>query len=1791
MRRFLAAFLFFVLPGLTHAACHAVSPAGAGAKTGADWNNSYAGLPATLVRGDIYYLADGSYATRSFSTAASGTTTIEIRKAQSYDTGSGCSPSIAAGWNTGTMGSAQAVFGSVITVSGPYFIFNGNGTTTAPGCGGAITGTQSVSAAPPTPTDCGIKIVNSTSGLPGGMAPSGAHGTFEYIEELGSGVNQNDEVFAPGTSFLLIKHAYMHYSGCVYIQDVGSNSTVDHSYFWGTEVNGGSACHGQADYIIGGENNGVRSNNAYRDITGTAIWTLGTSGTVTGWIFYNNLIYFSTPNQTFGGLSDAALDCINGVQCQGFIYVQNTIVNCTKGSGGFGPECGVGWGDSASGGSVTIENNLYYANPGGIALTTHGTTVVEDYNSFLNTSGFGSGAHDVHLTSGSPNPLVNWPQGNFNLASENSNWNNRLALGSPYTLDVNGNTFTSDRGAYQFISGTPAAVTLSPTSLAFGNQTAGVASAPRVVTLTNSGGSILTISGITITGTNPADFSQTNNCGASVNAGGSCSISVVFTPASAASFSASVSIADNASGSPQTVPLTGTGVAATAGISFAPTSLAFGNQQVAVASAPLSTTVTNTGSATLTITAVTITGTNAADFTRTTTCTSVAPAGTCTISVTFTPGATGARSASVSVSDNAAGSPQTVPLTGTGTAAAVGLSPASLAFGNQTQGTTSAAQTTTLTNTGSATLTISSITITGTNAADFAQTNNCGASVAVGGSCVITVRFTPSATGARSASVSVADNASGSPQTVPLTGTGVAAVAGISFSPMTLAFGNQQIAVSSSPLSTTVTNSGSATLTITAVTITGTNASDFTRTTTCTSVAPAGTCSITVTFKPAATGSRTANVSVTDNAAGSPQSIPLTGTGTAATVGLTPVGLNFSLDIYGGQPNVSCTATGYFHTQKIGSRWWFCDPLGHGFTSTGVGNIEQNGNPTLDCASNNTFPIYAAKYGTTAAWQTASVQRMLGWGFNTIGQDSSFSTAAGLLATPFIYEDRPAQYAMLNTDNYLPEPIKDEINGVNPTYYTGYFGSPLADVFDAKLATWWNDQLASSQPGIVKIRSNNPYILAIFTDDTDYFWGAGAGPDFLSLPGGHNNSNLGFITLLTSPVQTFAIKSSFSNTPYLYQQTQVYSKAQALNPGTCSIASPCSLRDYLKNKYGTIAALNTSWGSTYTTFDSSGTQVTGEAVGTGNGSQTTFTYTLAHTPVSPYSVEISIAGTAEIGDCPWFKVNSDCITGTSNTGTLASPTASYLTQSTSTINYSTGAITLNFVTAPANGAAITVSYIYAGWMAGGTGLMDEYGSNTSWVGTNSYCVEGANPSYPTYFSCTGAGGYNPVPNANANLGADFDGWVAQFSAEYFKTMRTGLKAVSSLPYFGADNIGSYDVPPNSNFMVGMAPYVDGAFVSMTVTSQSAPEFTAIYDYTTQYLGDLPLMNISYLVAQANSSYYCITPSPGNPRNFSTQALRGQAWQSNLASLLTTPSYNNDFPLVGFNFWAWQDTQNANLGLVSLHDNAYDGNEDQTATVTCSPGYTSLTTCGGEAGTITNYGNALTYITAGNLLTYVNSTGTPVGTPSAGQAITLTNTGSAPLSISGFSFTGVNPSDFSQTNNCGSSVAVGGSCMITVVFTPGAAGLRGASLNIADSASGSPQMVFMQGIGFTPAAAISISPSSLSLTFATQTVGTPSNAQAIIVTNTGTAAITFSSISITGANAGDYGQTNTCGASLAVNSSCSILVTFMPTTSGTRTANVSIADNVAGSPQTVTLSGTGIVGPLVAPDPGMFAFLR
>ena len=453
------------------------------------------------------------------------------------------------------------------------------------------------------------------------------------------------------------------------------------------------------------------------------------------------------------------------------------------------------------------------------------------------------------------------------------------------TLDLVDNAGTQTAS----LSGTGVAATttlsLSPTSLTFASTVVGSTTAAQLVTIKNTGTAAVTLTSETITGTNATSFIKSaTTCGTSLASAASCTVSVEFKPTVAGSLTGSLSIADNATGSPQTIALTGTGVAATTTLSLSPTSLTFASTVVGSTTAAQLVTIKNTGTAAVTLTSETITGTNATSFIKSaTTCgTSLAAAATCTVSVEFKPTVAGSLTGSLSIADSATGSPQVVALKGTATASTtptVTLTPASITFASTNVGTATNEQTVTLTNTGSIAVSITAVTLGGTNPTSFKELTNCGTTLAASASCAFYIAFKPAATGSLTATLSVTDTATGSPQKVTLTGTGVAAPT-LKLSATTIAFPTTKSGSTSSAQAVTLTNSGTATITLNSISLAGSTPASFEEVTNCgATLAANASCTVYVAFKPTATGAVTATLSLIDNAASSPQSVALSGTG------------------------------------------------------------------------------------------------------------------------------------------------------------------------------------------------------------------------------------------------------------------------------------------------------------------------------------------------------------------------------------------------------------------------------------------------------------------------------------------------------------------------------------------------------------------------------------------------------------------------------------------------------------------------------------------------------------------------------------------------------------------------------------------------------------------------------------------------------------------------------------------------------------------------------------------------
>ena len=190
----------------------------------------------------------------------------------------------------------------------------------------------------------------------------------------------------------------------------------------------------------------------------------------------------------------------------------------------------------------------------------------------------------------------------------------------------------------------------------------------------------------------------------------------------------------------------------------------------------------------------------------------------------------------------------------------------------------------------------------------------------------------------------------------------------------------------------------------------------------------------------------------------------------------------------------------------------------------------------------------------------------------------------------------------------------------------------------------------------------------------------------------------------------------------------------------------------------------------------------------------------------------------------------------------------------------------------------------------------------------------------------------------------------------------------------------------------------------------------------------------------------------------------------------------------------------------------------------------------------------------------------VGSTSAAQIVTFTNSGTVALGIGSIAASG----DFLTTHSCPATLAPGANCSINVQFAPTAPGSRNGILSVTSPNGTVWSNTLLNGTGMSPVLVLSSS----ALNFAPQILNTASTTQTIALTNTGNAALNISSI----AASADYTVTHNCSTSLTTDSTCTISVTFTPTAAATRNGVLTIISSAAGGPYTVGLSGTGVAVP-------------
>ena len=1265
-------------------------------------------------------------------------------------------------------------------------------------------------------------------------------------------------------------------------------------------------------------------------------------------------------------------------------------------------------------------------------------------------------------------------------------------------------------------------VTFSPTTGNFGNQAVGTTSSAQSATLTNTGGATLNLGTVMLTGPNASEFTPTGatTCtnGLALTAAQSCILSATFTPSAPGSRIAGVTITDNAAGSPHTFPLGGTGIAPA--ISFGPSNVDFGSVAVGSASAPADIKLSNSGTATLNVTSITPGGFNLGDFPlgppvqpvaacNLAAAFTLAPGQVCGFIAKFAPAASGVRNATVTIADNAAGNPHTVSLTGTGTGTGgtgtLSLNPTSGWFCCRGVATTSGVQQSALSNSGRASVTITNIQSGGANPSDFAGATpsvagDCGngtvlAGSTPGNSCNLRGTFTPTAVGARSATLTItATNSTNSP-VLNLSGTGI--FPAVTLAPTNLSFGTQRRGTTSAPQNGTLTNSGTDALNLTAPpAITGANAADFaivTAGTTCangTALNANANCTWSVTFTPTTTGARSASLTFTDDATGSPHSVPLTGTGTFPAVTLAPTSVNF------GSQRQGTTSTAQNGT----------------VTNSGTDVLHLTAPPAITGANAADFAIVAA--GTTCANGTAL--------------NANANCTWSVTFTPTTTGARSASLTF--TDDATGSPHSVPLSGTGVTSAIGF--SPTMVNFNNVVVG------GSSAPTHVHITNSGTATLNIISialtgaDAAQFTLTSAADGATPACPLGASGlapTNMCNVDAKFGPTSTGTKNANFSVTDDAPGSPQA---VPLTGTGTAStvVFNPSSV-NFSNQRVGTSSA------ATHVHITNGGTATLNITSIMLTGTDTTqFTLTSAADGPTP----ACLLGASNL--TPTNTCNVDAKFGPTSTG--AKSASMTVTDDAAGSPHSvplTGmgiapAVTLN----PAN---VAFGSVLVGTSSNTTNVqLTNSGSDT--LNLTSITLTGTDALQFSLVAPTGgATPACPTGAGTVNVGSSC------FFGVQFAPTTAGAKSASA-------SITDDATPsPQSVPLTGtgfIAPKVSLNPASVNFNNQRTGTTSAATNVTLSNTGNDVLNITSIGLTGADAAQF----------NLLSQA-NGATPACPLVASTLNPNGACNFAV---NFAP--TTTGAKNAIVSIADDA--------------PGNPHSVPLNG-----TGTAPAVTLTP-----TNVAFGGQNIGTTGAVTNVTLTNSGTATLNLTSITLGGTDAAQFSllsQANGAtpacplgASALNAGNACNFALQFAPTTTGAKSASVSIADDATGSPQSVPLSGTGTQPGVTLSAN----NVAFGSVNVGdTKAASPAVTLTNSGTGPLTITGISLTGADAAQFTLANTCGtlpATIPASGTCTITPSFKPTSTGAKSASVSIADNAPGNPHTVALTGNSVDFALAVP---------
>jgi pimeloyl-ACP methyl ester carboxylesterase len=1003
----------------------------------------------------------------------------------------------------------------------------------------------------------------------------------------------------------------------------------------------------------------------------------------------------------------------------------------------------------------------------------------------------------------------------------------------------------------------------------------------------------------------------------------------------------------------------------------------------------------------------------------------------------------------------------------------VSLSTSSLIFPNQAVGTTSGAMSINVTNSGNATLNITAApTITGTNASDFALANGTtcvnGAAVAAGSSCALNVIFSPTAAGNRGpATLSIFDNASNSPQVVSLSGIGIVSIGtpAVTLSAASVSFGNQAVSTISAAQNVMLTNSGTGSLNILSILITGVNAGDFliSNTSTCPPnggmLAPSASCLVSIAFKPTAQGLRNAGVAISDNAASSPQSISLFGTAL-------PMPVLFIPGIMGSYLVDKSTNT---------ELWPGCILTAH---NPSLSLFPQD-NPSASIVATDVIRQFTcltyskdvySNLITSLVSQAGYHEYQVGGNIGRLTTNGCDMSQQSSLPTLFVFP-----YDWRKDNSQSADALRDYVGCIHQ-FYPG-----------AKI-----NVIAHSMGGLVARRYiiTNPgthSVNALITVGTPWL-GAPKAIDVLetgdyqpftpvlifdptlkhianSFPGAHELlPSKSYFDLGGTPLAESGRdfdNDSPDGTDFEVFNYSTYLAALNLNYGACSqqLVCPGSTTD------------------TFHTFGSSvGSQDDWRIDSTGVNSY--IVYGIQNTLQTEAQVSMTYSVTCSSATC--ISLPSSSLVFTAGDGTV--PSLSALRQANG-LDYNSPAAVACRVSPPPSGDDNLAEHV---------GML----SNNDVLGLLQQILikaDGTIPPAKGTVSCEGAGAAAHTVATNQTAATQHPN-TRQASA----SSPTTSEPLWYIIVNGGDSFVVADSNGNSTALVagslyGSVPGVTTGILGDKINLAMIPtigNFTVTFKTTPRPLAidlveanDVSVMQaVRYrdvvLAAGLNAQIKLSSAGPDVLRYDSTGSGNfGIAVQPNV-SVNGTAAQDRTPPTLSFSA---SFSGGATLVTISAVDTE-SGVKDVLYSLdgTHFQPYTNTLSLNATAGPIVyafaddNVGNRSslsrfllplpTVTLSSNSLIFASQV---VGTGSNVQTVTLSNLGSAPLIIIGFTVAGANSGDFAVANGgtcpaSGGTVTAGANCTINLTFAPVAAGSRFASLTITDNASGSPQSVSLTG---------------------------------------------------------------------------------------------------------------------------------